>query len=113
MKKLSKGNKIAIISAVCLILFVTIILIVSEFNVYRADTIGSSDKAELYITLMPFSTYKSNINGEEQRGKYKQKLNPNGDFSFIFYDKDGNVAFTALSYGNILQVNKMRFNRKL
>lgn len=112
MKKLSRGNIIAIISIICLILFVVIILIASEFTVYRAETISSLEKSDSHITLMPFSNYTSNFNGTEQKGKYKQKINPNGDYNVIFYDEEGNVAFTALSYGNTLLVDSMRFIRK-
>lgn len=112
MKKLSRGNIIAIISIICLILFVVIILIASEFTVYRAETISSLEKSDSRITFMPFSNYTSNFSGTEQKGKYKQRINPNGDFSVVFYDMNGNEAFTALSYGNTLLVEKMRFIRK-
>lgn len=113
MKKLSKSNKIAIICAICLMIFVIAILIASEFNIYRAETINTNEKSDFFITLMPFSNYKSNINGKEIRGKYKQNINPNGDFSITFYDNNGEIAFTALSYGDTLQIENMRFKRKL
>lgn len=112
MKRLSRGNKIVIISATCLILLVTAILIVSEFSIYRADTINPKDISEYYITFMPFSNYKGNIDGKEIKGKYKQHIKANGDYNVIFYDKSGVVAFTALKYGNTIQIGNMRFNRK-
>lgn len=112
MKKLSRGNKFVIISATCLILFVILILIVSEFSVYRADTINPKDISDYYITLMPFSNYKGNISGKEIKGNYKQHIKANGDYTMIFYDKNGEVAFTAIRYGNIIQIENMRFNKK-
>lgn len=112
MKKLSRGNIIVIISVTCLILLITAILIVSEFSIYRAETINPKDISEYYITLMPFSIYKSNIGGTEIKGKYKQEIKANGDYNVIFYDKSGDIAFTALKYGNTIQIENMRFNRK-
>lgn len=112
MKKLSRGNIIVIISVTCLVLLITAILIVSEFSIYRAETINPKDISEYYITLMPFSIYKSNIGGTEIKGKYKQEIKANGDYNVIFYDNSGDIAFTALKYGNTIQVENMRFNRK-
>lgn len=112
MKKISRGNKIVIISATCLILLVIAILIASEFSIYRADTINPKDISEYYITFMPFSNYKSNVGGIEIKGKYKQKIKANGDYNVIFYDKSGEIAFIALRYGDTIQIENMRFNRK-